>query len=130
MDLHLDAGSPEARRANELARELLTSRALVGHGSDTALFSATLGRAITETFEGVEGLDDFGGLEELSQSAGYLTAALATVGAAAVWTAAKAFEAVELGNPEETSIDDIPEEHVRQVLKTISEYMASHPFGL
>jgi hypothetical protein len=130
INLGLDAGSPEARRANELARELLTSRALVGHGSDMALFNEALGRVTTETFEGVEGLEDFEALEDLSQRAGYLTAALATVGAAAVWAAAKAFEAVDLGDPEKTSIDDIPEEHIRQVLETISKYMASHPSGL
>jgi hypothetical protein len=130
INLALDAGSPEARRANELARELLTSRALVGHGSDMALFNATLGRVVTEAFEGIEGLEEFEGLEDLSQRVGYLIAALATVGAAAVWTAAKAFEAVELGDAEKTSLDDIPEEHIRQVLETISKYMASHPSGL
>jgi hypothetical protein len=124
MDLHLNAGSPEAPRANELARELLASRALVGYGSDVALFTDTLQQVINETIEG------FAPSEGLVDRTGYLIAALATVGAAAVWTGAKAFEAVDLGDAEKTSIDDIPEEHIRRVLELISQHMSSHPSGL
>ncbi len=124
MELNLNAESSEARRANELARELLTSRALVGHGSDLALFNETLGRVIDETFEG------FILSEALAERIAYLVGALSAVGAAGVWTAGKAFEAVELGDAEKTSIESIHEEDIRLVLKIISRYMASHPSGL
>jgi hypothetical protein len=126
MELNLDAGSSEARRANQLARELLTSRALVGHGSDLALFNETLGRVIDETFEGFVPPAH----EALAERIAYLVGALSAVGAAGVWTAGKAFEAVELGDPEKTSIESIREEDIRLVLKIISGYMASHPSGL
>lgn len=126
MDIHLDAESPKARRANELARELLTSRALVGYGSDAALFTDTLGRVIDSTFEGSISSED----AALASTIAYLIAALSDVGTVAVWAAGKAFEAVDLGDPEKTTIDSIPEEHIRRVLEMISGYMASHPSGL
>jgi hypothetical protein len=126
MELNLNAESSEARRANELARELLTSRALVGHGSDLVLFIDTLRRVIDETFEGFIRPAH----EALAERIGYLIAALSAVGAVAVATDGKAFEAVELGDAEKTSAESIREENIRRVLEIISRYMASYPSGL
>jgi hypothetical protein len=58
MEINLQSGSPEARRANELARELITERATdegteiePGYGS-LVQFSATLTRVLNEVLAG------------------------------------------------------------------------------
>lgn len=125
ITLNLNAESPEARRANELARELVTSRAFSGKNGDTLeLFTGSLQRVVSELLEGPT-VD-----QRLAERVAYLLGALSIVGAAAVWAAAKGFEAVEAGDAEKTSPDAIPEEHIQRVLVLIAQYMATGRSGL
>lgn len=99
LDLMFDTDRPEAIRANELARQLVTARVQVRSGSnpgdayDLSLFARILVDAINETTR----------QEEPIEFLAYLLAALALVGAAGVWMGAEISQSVSDLGPDEAS---------------------------
>lgn len=85
MELDLFPDSPEARRASELARELLTSRAMpdqsVPENTMPPLHIEALQRVLEEV------LLDAAADRDLAVRVGYLVAALSTVATLGVWSA-------------------------------------------
>jgi hypothetical protein len=84
LELLFDTGCPQASRANELARQLVTARAQVGaskgsSGADLALFVELLADVINETLRE----------DEPTEFLVYLLAALSLVGSAGMWMAAE-----------------------------------------
>lgn len=121
-EITLDAASPEAERANELAREILTARLAAMQAGDQAedvrqMYLDSLSAAVHQVFDS----------DSPMQAAGYLASALASVGTAAVLFAAA--EAATRDGVELTdNWSDIPE-YVDGAMRAVGRLMIREEKG-
>jgi hypothetical protein len=121
IELRLDATSEAARRANELARELVTARAYVRAGAkdfEWPIYVQTLNRVVNDSWSG------FAPPPELVERIAYLVGAFCGVATTAVWTLAR-FLTLDL-NPAEMPIE-VPTEHLALALQVIHQALTQAP---
>ncbi len=121
VELRFLADSPEARRANELARELLTARATadetIPENKMSPLYIEASVRVFAEILSGAKTRID----RDLVIRWGYLVHALSIVAASGVWIAADL-----LSDAEGISIDEARE----RVISSLAEAMEGNDEGL
>jgi hypothetical protein len=122
FDVSIAAGTPEARRAAELVRELVTAR-VAGAGVDDLsdpklqLFVETLNSVLAEVFEGAPVQSPH--LERVA----YLLMAFSKYGAVAVGLAAAGHEDLLDG-------EHVQPESIERMLQAIAQAMAQHDADL
>ena len=118
---HWDNTSPEAARANELARELVFARAYAseGPGPNFHLFKHVLEDRVRELL----------GSENQAQDLTNMLGALAFVGAAATWQGAVILSAL----PEDTDVDAVDtadwRDHLPEFLEMVAGFMVGGDGG-